>query len=76
MLRTHLYCFIRVPSGLSDVTLFSGKQITDWKDWQRIDDFEVASGESAGKVREKIDDFSKMLDIVRSRDPDKLPKTA
>ncbi|XP_066149750.1 NADPH:adrenodoxin oxidoreductase, mitochondrial [Euwallacea fornicatus] len=41
-------------------------QIVDWKDWEKIDQYEVIEGMKVGKPREKIIDIGKMLQIAAS----------
>lgn len=41
-------------------------QVVDWKDWEKIDQYEVSQGEKVGKPREKLVDIRKMLDIAAS----------
>ncbi|XP_066255690.1 NADPH:adrenodoxin oxidoreductase, mitochondrial [Euwallacea similis] len=41
-------------------------QIVNWKDWRKIDQYEVAEGMKVGKPREKIVDVGKMLQVAAS----------
>lgn len=41
-------------------------QIVEWKDWEKIDQYEVSQGAKVGKPREKLVDIGKMLDIAAS----------
>lgn len=39
-------------------------QVVTWKDWQKIDKFEMDEGKKLGKPREKLLDVRKMLEIA------------
>ncbi|CAG9766700.1 unnamed protein product [Ceutorhynchus assimilis] len=41
-------------------------QLVTWKDWAKIDKYEISLGEKAGKPREKIVDIEQMLKIASS----------
>ncbi|XP_044755959.1 NADPH:adrenodoxin oxidoreductase, mitochondrial [Coccinella septempunctata] len=41
-------------------------QVVSWRDWLKINEFEVNAGTKLGKPREKILDMEKMLDIASS----------
>lgn len=41
-------------------------QVVEWKDWEKIDKYEVSQGEKVGKPREKVVDVKKMLEIASS----------
>jgi adrenodoxin-NADP+ reductase len=43
---------------------FSKHRVVTWKDWQKIDQFEVKEGEKVGKPREKIVKVEKMLEVA------------
>lgn len=40
--------------------------LVTWKDWQKIDNYEVESGKKSNKPREKILKVDEMLKIVHS----------
>lgn len=39
-------------------------QVVKWKDWEKIDEYEINEGKKLGKCREKVTDINKMLEIA------------
>jgi adrenodoxin-NADP+ reductase len=52
-------------AGLQELLDARGAQIVDLEGWQRIDAAELAAGQAAGKVREKVVDVQEMLRLAR-----------
>jgi len=46
--------------------LLQGKQYVSFSDWEKINAYEKAEGSKTGKVREKVTDLNKMLEIAFS----------
>jgi len=49
-----------------EIVAANGGEVVSWDGWCRIDSTEVARGEAAGKLREKVVSISEMEDIARN----------
>lgn len=56
------------PDALLQKLAQRGVRVTDWNDWQRLDQVEIARGAPAGKPREKVTRIDEMLGAIDQRD--------
>jgi adrenodoxin-NADP+ reductase len=54
--------------GLAGLDSLKGKEVTNWEDWEKLNEFEIKFGSQYGKARWKIPTVELMLEILRSNE--------
>lgn len=54
-----------IGQDIADLFGARGVDFVSWKDWQRLNEDEIARGQARGKIREKYTDTQDMMDAIR-----------